>query len=132
MSTVYQLIEHEYNSDDGHYDRTPVDDVVYDYEPQVRVERNRLNVESVRQNNAQVMQEVARRRAVWEANGKIEPPPVNSRGTQHYDVYSTKGIKYYEEKYLFTGDPTDLDAIERFAGRFTNLTYYTYDTLRVV
>lgn len=129
---VYQVIKHEYDSDDGHYDDTPVDHYVYRNEDDAIAVQLDLNRKSVEESNYYVTNEVARRRAKWEDNGRVEPPVRNTRGTQQFDVYSTRGIEQYEKRHLFTGDPADIDAIQRFADRTTPLTYYTYDTLRVL
>lgn len=129
---VYQLIRNEYNSDDGHYDQNPVDGTVYRHETAVVPVRDRLNLESIRLNNEYVNAEIARRWKQREKNGNVDAPPRNQHGIQYHDWCSKSGIEEYEAKSLFTGDPTDLDAIERFTGRFTCLTYYTYDTLVVI
>lgn len=56
---VYQVIKHEYNSDDGHYDHDPVDDIVYANEADAIRVRDALNLEEVNQNNDHVLTEVA-------------------------------------------------------------------------
>lgn len=129
---VFQVIQHSYNSDDGHYEATPLGETVYQDEAAALALRDGLNTASIAENQAYVGAEITRRRAHWEANGRVEPPARNQHGTQYHDPYSTKGIAEYERQHRFTGDPTDIDAIERFAGFRSSLMFYTYETLRVI
>lgn len=129
---VYQVLQHEYNSDDGHYESSPLGDVVYSDQVAAIQVRDSMNLSLITQNNDRVRAEVARRRAHREANGNVDPPVVNRHGIQYHDCYSKRGIADYERKSLFTGDPTDLDAIERFVGWDNCMTYFTYEPLRVV
>lgn len=128
---VYQVIKNEYNSDDGHYDSTPESETVYAREDDAITLRNHLNARSVDAHNTHVNEEIARRTAQWEANGRVENPPVNRHGTQYHDPYGPKGMKQYADRYTFRGDPTNVEDLERFANRDTDLTFYTIDTLTV-
>lgn len=132
---VFQVIKHEYNDDDGHYDEQPFESIVYTNEGVARSIADGLNAESILAHNKRVINDVDDRVGVWEQRGgrAAEPKPVRDKwGFLTYDYYSTVAIERYAEKHTFKGDVRDLDAIERFAGRDNSLTYYTVETLRVV
>lgn len=103
MSLIYQVIKNEYNSDDGHYDSTPVDDLVYASEADATLVRNGLNKYSIFEYNSMIRRHAERR--------------------DDQDKYL--------EKALCKFDPADVDAIERWAGRSNCMTYFTINTLRL-
>lgn len=101
---VYQIIENEYNDDDGHYQWVPESDTVYAREADAIAVRNHLNDRSITEHN--------------------------ERMTQNALLYPADAPR--AENYQFRGDPLDIEAIERFASEATNqITFYTIDTLRV-
>jgi len=100
---IYQVIKHEYDSDDGHYDSDPVDDLVYANEADAILVRNGLNKYSIFEYNTMIRRHAERR---------------DDRDK-------------YLEKALCKFDPTDVDAIENWAGRSHSLTYFTINTLRL-
>lgn len=128
---VYQVIEHDYNSDDGHYEDCPEDSVYLDESMAVQ-RRNALNTASVGQWNEYVENEIARRTALWEANGRKKRLMTEHHwGMMALDPYCADGIADYKAKNLFVGDPNDSDAVERFSNRGNCLTHYTVRALRV-
>jgi hypothetical protein len=134
MSYVHQIIKHEYNSDDGHYDHEPFEDLVYARQVDAVQVRDALNLVHIRLNNERTATEVARRCAIWKERGcKMgETPVINRHDTQVHDYLSVKGIALFEERCTFTGDPANPDDIEKFATRDrNNITYFTIVSLRV-
>lgn len=133
-SYVYQLIVHEYNSDDGHYQDRPFGATVFVSEAKALDRRDRFNTRSVTDYNADTVRDVVRRTKIWEENGgkKGEPKPINERGTQRWDPYTQRGIANFAAEHTFSGSPTDIDAIERFVGYRNPIDYYTVETLEVI
>lgn len=130
---IYQVIKHEYDSDDGHYDSDPVDDIVYEREADAILVRNGLNKYSVFENNMRVRKEIAymeEKRSDPEfvepqrgrdKHGCLKPPPYLSKAY----------VEAYTAKYLFVGDPTDEEALSRFnTYQGPTMTYFTIEKLR--
>ena len=107
---VYQVIENQYDSDDGHYEDFPLGYAcVYRNEVDAIRVRDTHNLASITEHNARTVE--------WRALAI-------DRG------WSVKKASVYF--VTFDGDPTDDVAIVLFANRANALTYFTIETLEVV
>lgn len=104
---VFQIILNDYDSDDGHYTSQPYDESVFADEAVAVARRDELNEVSVKEHN--------------EYTEKL------------IKEHKSKGWKINSRHYgLFTGDPKDIEQVERFANRDNCLAYYTIETLEVI
>lgn len=110
LYAVFQLVFHEYSSDDGHYVSDTPDEGVWRSEAPAIQTRDERNTTIVLAYNAEV-NDTAREYA----RGVMDDP----------------AIQRYLKKNIFTGNPTDIDAIEKFANRTTCLTFWTIERLQV-
>lgn len=104
---VYQIIHHEYDSDDGHYINEPLDNTVFADEIKATEERDAHNEASVVVHNNESLKYIKESLA---------------KGFRVRARYST----------VFEGDPHDVASVVKFATRKTGMTYYTLEELVVV